>query len=68
MIFAGPIGNGKTELAVGLSKLLNKPDEDAFHQVDCGKIINDRELFGMSGSFFGSEEGSILNNIISRMA
>jgi len=68
MIFAGPSGNGKTELAIWLSKLLNKPDEDAFHKVDCGKITDGREFFGMSGAFYGSKEGSALNNFVTRMA
>lgn len=67
MIFAGPSGNGKTELAIWLSKLLNKPEEDAFHKVDCGSLTDGRELFGMSGAFFGSTEGSALNNFICRI-
>eukprot|EP00550_Attheya_septentrionalis_P010615 CAMPEP_0198306876 /NCGR_PEP_ID=MMETSP1449-20131203/58635_1 /TAXON_ID=420275 /ORGANISM="Attheya septentrionalis, Strain CCMP2084" /LENGTH=656 /DNA_ID=CAMNT_0044009437 /DNA_START=2430 /DNA_END=4400 /DNA_ORIENTATION=- len=68
MIFAGPSGNGKTELAVWLSNLLNRPNEDAFHKVDCGKITTGNELFGMSGAYIGSAEGSALNNFISRIA
>lgn len=68
MIFAGPSGNGKTELAVWLSKLLNKPEDDAFHKVDCGQLKKGGELFGYAGAYQGSKEGSALNNFISRMA
>jgi hypothetical protein len=50
MIFAGPSGNGKTELAFWLAKLMNKPAEQGnFIKVDCGKLSDAREIFGMSG-------------------
>jgi DNA polymerase III delta prime subunit len=71
MIFAGPSGTGKTELALCLGTLLNKPSADPeryFKKVDCGQITDDKELFGMSGAFFGSEEGSALNNFVLRMS
>mmetsp|Transcript_45479 Transcript_45479/g.67564 ORF Transcript_45479/g.67564 Transcript_45479/m.67564 type:complete len:621 (-) Transcript_45479:249-2111(-) len=68
MIFAGPSGNGKTELAVGLSKLLNKPGDDFYHKVDCGKLSDASEVFGKAGAYQGSREGSHLNNFIVRMA
>lgn len=46
MIWAGPSGNGKTELARWLSKLMNKPSDDFFIKVDCGKLNDATEIFG----------------------
>lgn len=67
LMLAGPSGIGKTEMASELSKLLNKPGmEDAFHKVDCGMLSDANEVFGMSGAYKGSEEGSALNNYIVR--
>lgn len=68
MIFAGPSGNGKTELAVWLAKLLNKPEDDFFLKVDCGKLSDADEVFGMSGAYQGAYEGSALNNFIVQMS
>ena len=51
LIFAGPSGNGKTEIAKILADLLNKPEDNAFHKVDCGKLSDSHEMFGMSGAF-----------------
>lgn len=67
-IFAGPSGNGKTELAEELAKLLNKPNEAAFHKVDCGKLRNAHELFGFAGGYRGSYQGSALNNFVAAIA
>lgn len=69
LMLAGPSGIGKTEMAAELSKLLNKPGmEDAFHKVDCGMLQDVNEVFGMSGAYSGSKEGSALNNYIVRMS
>jgi len=68
MIFAGPSGNGKTELAMRLAKLLNKPGDDTFLKIDCGKLTTSHEIFGMSGAYYGSREGSALNNFVLRMS
>ena len=68
MIFAGPSGIGKTELAECLAKLMNQPGEDAFLKVDCGKLTHANEVFGMSGAYQGAYEGSALNNFILRMS
>jgi ATP-dependent Clp protease ATP-binding subunit ClpA len=64
MMFAGRSGNGKTELAKELAELLNLPGDNAFHKVDCGKMTDDHELFGVSGSYQGAKEGSSLNNFV----
>lgn len=68
MIFAGPSGNGKTELAIWLSKLMNKPEDDFFIKVDCGKMTHASEIFGLSGAYQGAYEGSALNNFVLRMS
>lgn len=68
LIFSGPSGNGKTELAQELAVILNKPSDNAFHKVDCGKLTCGDELFGMSGPYQGAREGSALNNFIKKMA
>ena len=68
MIFAGPSGNGKTELAHWLAKLLNKPSDDFFIKVDCGKLTHATEIFGLSGAYQGAQQGSALNNFVLRMS
>ncbi|CAB9501692.1 Caseinolytic peptidase B protein homolog [Seminavis robusta] len=72
LIFAGASGVGKTELAILLATLMNKPGmegkpaSDCFLKVDCGKLSHASEVFGLSGSYQGAEEGSSLNNFILR--
>lgn len=68
MIFAGPSGNGKTEIAKILSELLNPPSEEAFHKVDCAKLSDAHELFGMAGAYQGAKQGSALNNFVLKMS
>jgi len=68
MIFAGPSGNGKTELAMWLAKLMNKPNDDFFIKVDCGKLKDASEIFGMSGAYQGAKQGSALNNFVLKMS
>ena len=68
MIFAGPSGNGKTELARWLAKLMNKPNDDFFIKVDCGKLTDASEVFGMSGAYQGAKQGSALNNFVLNMS
>ncbi|KAL3926268.1 MAG: hypothetical protein SGARI_005664 [Bacillariaceae sp.] len=72
MIFAGPSGVGKTELALLLADILNQPGEKSkpgggnFLKVDCGKLSTATEVFGLSGGYQGAEQGSALNNFILR--
>jgi ATP-dependent Clp protease ATP-binding subunit ClpA len=47
---------------------MNKPGEDAFLKVDCGKLTDKNEVFGMSGAYQGAYEGSALNNFVLRMS
>ena len=68
MIFAGPSGNGKTELAKWLAKLMNKPGDDLFIKVDCGKLTDSSEVFGKAGAYQGAEQGSALNNFVLSMS
>lgn len=68
MIFAGPSGNGKTELAMWLAKLMNKPSDDFFIKVDCGKLTDASEIFGKSGAYQGAQQGSALNNFVLKMS
>lgn len=68
MIFAGPSGNGKTELAREVAELLNRPSDNAFHKVDCGVMTRAEEIFGLAGAYVGSHEGSALNNFVRSIA
>jgi len=61
--------NGKTELASWLAKLMNKPANDEyFIKVDCGKLSDGNEVFGMPGAYQGAYEGSALNNFVLRLS
>ncbi|KAF2090205.1 P-loop containing nucleoside triphosphate hydrolase protein [Saccharata proteae CBS 121410] len=62
MIFAGPSGHGKTELAKQLGDLLGV--ESLIE--DMSKISNSWELFGPGSGYLGSEEGSRVNNFLSK--
>lgn len=68
MVFAGPSGNGKTELAKMLAQLMNKPNDDYFIKVDCGKLTDATEVFGKSGAYQGAQHGSALNNFVLKMS
>jgi len=68
MIFAGPSGNGKTELAHWLAKLMNKPSDEFFIKVDCGQLTDASEIFGKSGAYQGAQQGSALNNFVLKMS
>jgi ATP-dependent Clp protease ATP-binding subunit ClpA len=48
--------------------LLNKPEGNYFHKVDCGKLSNASEMFGKAGAYKGSEQGSDLNNFVLKMS
>ena len=62
LVFAGPSGHGKTELARKLGQLLDL----ALEVVDCTNVKEEIELFGPRAPYFGSENGSPLNNFIAR--
>ncbi|KKY14723.1 hypothetical protein UCRPC4_g06649 [Phaeomoniella chlamydospora] len=62
LVFAGPSGHGKTELARRLGHLLSLELEI----VDCTIFTRENELFGPRPPYVGSERGSPLNNFIAR--
>ncbi|EPE05479.1 atpase aaa-5 [Ophiostoma piceae UAMH 11346] len=62
LVFAGPSGHGKTELARKLGYLLGL----ALEVVDCTIFNDERELFGPRAPYYGSEHGSPLNNFIAK--
>ncbi|OAA57584.1 ATPase, aaa-2 [Niveomyces insectorum RCEF 264] len=64
LVFAGPSGHGKTELARKLGHLLGLE----LQVVDSTIVSHERELFGPRAPYTGSERGSPLNNFIARNA
>ncbi|KAH8808795.1 P-loop containing nucleoside triphosphate hydrolase protein [Xylogone sp. PMI_703] len=62
LVFAGPSGHGKTELARRLGHLLSLELE----VVDCTIFNREMELFGPREPYVGSEKGSPLNNFLAR--
>ena len=62
LVFAGPSGHGKTELARKLGHLLSLELE----VVDCTIFNREIELFGPREPYVGSEKGSPLNNFLAR--
>ncbi|KAK0629585.1 P-loop containing nucleoside triphosphate hydrolase protein [Bombardia bombarda] len=59
-LFAGPSGHGKTELARNLGKLISLD----LHMVDCTSINTEHDMFGPRAPYYGSGDGSPLNNFI----
>lgn len=60
LVFAGPSGHGKTELAQRFGDLMSLD----LHVVDCTIFKQDNELFGPRPPFSGHEDGSTLNNFL----
>lgn len=60
LLFAGPSGHGKTELARKLGVLLGAP----LHVVDCTSITNTVDLFGPRKPYTNYMQGSPLNNFL----
>ncbi|KAK3996254.1 P-loop containing nucleoside triphosphate hydrolase protein [Cladorrhinum sp. PSN332] len=60
LLFAGPSGHGKTELARKLGELLTLD----LHNVDCTGLSYETDLFGPRAPYRGSEAGSGTNNFL----
>mmetsp|Transcript_13175 Transcript_13175/g.23305 ORF Transcript_13175/g.23305 Transcript_13175/m.23305 type:complete len:633 (-) Transcript_13175:155-2053(-) len=63
LIFCGPSGHGKTELAQALCEQLAGGSEH-FHKVPCDQMQTTTEIFGLGGAYQGAAEGSALNNFM----
>ena len=64
LLFTGPSGHGKTELAKNMGRLLSL---DIF-TVDCTSKQEETDMFGPQAPYIGYEEGSSLNNHLANMA
>lgn len=64
LMFAGPSGHGKTELARKLGDLLSLE----MINVDCTSKSDEREMFGARSPYYGCGNGSPLNNFLARLA
>jgi AAA domain (dynein-related subfamily) len=62
LVFAGPSGHGKTELARRLGHLLSLELEI----VDCTIFSRESELFGPRHPYVGADRGSPLNNFLAK--
>lgn len=62
LIFAGPSGHGRVELAKQLGHLLSLDTSI----VDCTVFCHERELFGGRAPWRGYEKGSMLNNFLAK--
>jgi len=62
LVFAGPSGHGKTELARRLGHLLSLELE----VVDCTIFNREMELFGARHPYVGAERGTPLNNFLAK--
>ncbi|KAL8753971.1 MAG: hypothetical protein Q9199_004665 [Rusavskia elegans] len=60
LLFTGPSGHGKTELAKRMGELLSLP----LLKIDCTQIRFTTDLFGPQAPFAGHEAGSPLNNFL----
>ncbi|KAK4099209.1 P-loop containing nucleoside triphosphate hydrolase protein [Parathielavia hyrcaniae] len=64
LLFAGPSGHGKTELARNLGRMLSLD----LHGVDCTNLRHESDLFGPWFPFAGSDKGSAVNNYLAAYA
>lgn len=64
LLFAGPSGHGKTELARKFGELMSLD----LLTVDCTMFTREDELFGPKPPYQGYQAGSPLNNFLARMS
>ncbi|KAL8712466.1 MAG: hypothetical protein Q9220_003314 [cf. Caloplaca sp. 1 TL-2023] len=60
LLFTGPSGHGKTELAKSMGELLSVP----FLKIDCTQMQKETDLFGANAPYQGWQDGSTLNNYL----
>ncbi|KAL8807099.1 MAG: hypothetical protein Q9182_000932 [Xanthomendoza sp. 2 TL-2023] len=60
LLFTGPSGHGKTELAQRMGELLSMP----FLKVDCTQALHTADLLGPQAPYEGHKAGSSLNNFL----
>ncbi|KAL8734004.1 MAG: hypothetical protein Q9166_001765 [cf. Caloplaca sp. 2 TL-2023] len=60
LLFAGPSGHGKTELAKRMGELLSLP----LLKIDCTQARHPTDLFGPQAPYSGHDAGSTLNNFL----
>ncbi|OCK78281.1 P-loop containing nucleoside triphosphate hydrolase protein [Lepidopterella palustris CBS 459.81] len=63
LVFSGPSGHGKTELAKRMGELLSLELEC----IDCTELKHETDLFGPKKPYIGHEAGSPLNNFLTRL-
>ncbi|KAL9576488.1 MAG: hypothetical protein Q9212_007056 [Teloschistes hypoglaucus] len=61
LLFTGPSGHGKTELATRMGQLLSVP----LLKIDCTQLTYESDLFGARAPYQGWKAGSQLNNFLS---
>lgn len=64
LLFTGPSGHGKTELAKRMGQLLSVP----FLKIDCTQMTRESDLFGARAPYQGWEAGSQLNNFLAEQS
>lgn len=62
LMFAGPSGHGKTELAQSLGALISAE----IVALDCSTFQRENEMFGARPPYIGYEFGSQLNNFLAK--
>lgn len=60
LLFTGPSGHGKTELAKRMGELLSLP----LLKIDCTQLRFETDLFGAQAPYQGCQNGSLLNNFL----
>lgn len=60
LLFTGPSGHGKTELACRMGALLSLD----IHTVDCAEMDHETDIFGPKPPYEGHKAGSSLNNFL----
>ena len=64
LLFTGPSGHGKTELASRMGDLLSLD----MLKIDCTEMQHQTDMFGPKAPYFGYQDGSPLNNYLEKNA